>query len=77
MFTIISKPGCPACARAKAMLDARTLPYDEDVRDTEEKVLAFIEEGHRTFPRVFLDGTLIGGADDLALYLAKQVEEDF
>lgn len=75
-FLIISKPGCPACINAKAALTVRGIDYDEDVRDTPEGIQRFIAEGHRTFPRIFRFGELLGGNDDLQAYLNPRRADD-
>jgi len=59
MFT---KPGCGHCARAKAALDERGLPYDE-VQATPRNLRA--ASGRHETPQVFIDGQYVGGADDL------------
>lgn len=78
---IISKPGCPACVETKSALLIRGIEYEEDVRDTPEGFERFIAEGHRTFPRVFIDGELIGGNYELQQHLrnaqAAANDDDF
>ncbi len=64
-FKIISKPGCPACTRAKQALTVRGFAYEEDLRDTPEGIAAFVEAGFRTFPQVWHGEQHIGGADQL------------
>jgi glutaredoxin-like protein len=68
--TIFTKPGCAHCARAKARLRAEGKTFDEVVvgRDVTAKALYAIS-GARTVPQIFIDGTRIGGADDLEAYL--------
>lgn len=75
---IISKPGCPACVEAKAALMVRGLDFEEDVRDTQRGLDKFIAEGHRSFPRVFIDDKLIGGNFELQQWLKpKSDDNDF
>ncbi len=59
---------CPYCAKAKALLGAKGIEYDEvDVTDDEERATEMIERtGQRGVPQFFLDGKWIGGYDDLA-----------
>lgn len=71
---IISKPGCPACIAAKAALTVRGINFVEDVRETQAELDRFVAEGHRTFPRVFVDGKLIGGNAELQELLNKSDE---
>lgn len=69
--TILTKPGCPFCAKAKNLLDEKGLPYEElvmgkEVSFTSLKALS----GRETWPQVFIGGKHIGGSDDLAAYFA-------
>jgi glutaredoxin 3 len=69
-FMVITKPGCPFCDKAKAVLEEHGHAYEVDSRDTPESQAAFKAAGHKTYPRVFEDGVLIGGYDDLTDYLS-------
>jgi len=71
--SIITKPGCPFCARAKKMLDEHNMPYEEIVlgHDATLRSLRAIT-GSEMVPQVFINGDHIGGSDDLAKYFAKQ-----
>lgn len=69
---VFSKEGCPHCARAKALLTEKGLvfvdvPLNNVVRG---KVLGAVS-GKMTAPQVFINGALIGSADDLETYFAK------
>ena len=59
---------CPYCAKAKALLAAKDIEYDEvDVTHDEEAALAMIERtGQRGVPQFFIDGSWVGGYDNLA-----------
>jgi len=66
-ISMLTRPGCVHCARAKAMLDARGIAYEEiqlgrDATATSLRAIA----GATSVPQVFVDGLLIGGADQLA-----------
>jgi len=66
---IFSKPGCPHCARAKALLQDKGYRFDEislGKHITSSTVRAV--SGSGTWPQVFIGGKLIGGADDLEAY---------
>lgn len=76
-FMVITKPGCPFCDKAKALLSQKGLDYSEDVRDTPEAIETFKAKGYRTFPQVFEDARLIGGFDDLQLHFASLQDDDF
>lgn len=69
-ITVFSKPGCPHCARAKKILAEHGLGYEEIVlgRDATVRSLRAVS-GSQATPQVFVDGTLIGGADQLQEYL--------
>ena len=68
---VFSKPGCPFCEQAKALLagkgyDALEIPLDHKVRG---RVIGAVS-GKGTAPQVFINGKLIGGLDDLKAHLA-------
>ncbi len=64
--SILSRPGCPHCARARELLDARGMSYEEIElgRDATTVSLEAIS-GRATTPQVFIGGRHVGGADDL------------
>ena len=68
---IFTKPGCPHCARAKALLEANGVVYEE-VPLGKSVTFSTIRavSGRGTAPQVFIGGRHIGGAEDLAAYLA-------
>ena len=68
---LFTKKGCPFCAKAKEMLVDRGLSYEEITvgKDVSSKALK-AATGALTVPQVFIDGTLIGGSDDLEAYFA-------
>lgn len=66
--------GCPFCIRAKALLDRRGVPYDEifiprSDHDGRERLVA--QTGGYTFPQVIINGTVVGGWDDLSALDAR------
>ncbi|HJK95717.1 MAG TPA: glutathione peroxidase [Polyangiaceae bacterium LLY-WYZ-14_1] len=63
---LFTKPGCGHCARAKAALEERSLPYDE-VQATPRNLRAV--SGRHETPQVFIDGKYVGGADELVALL--------
>ena len=67
---IITKPGCPYCVKAKALLSDRGIQYEEIVlgKDATSVSVKAIS-GNATVPQVFFDGVNIGGSDDLQKYL--------
>ena len=59
---------CPFCVRAKRLLEARRIPYEEiDVESDDERRADLVRRtGRRTVPQIFIDGRSIGGYDELA-----------
>jgi glutaredoxin-like protein len=66
---MFSKPGCPFCARAKAVLKARGIAFTDISQDSKinTSVLRAVSGG-TTWPQVFEGGHLIGGADEVVAY---------
>jgi glutaredoxin-like protein len=63
---IFTREGCPHCARVRALLerygiDYVEFPLEEGVRGTVTRAVS----GRETVPVVFINGELIGGADEL------------
>ena len=69
--TVFSKPGCPHCTRAKKALSAKGLKYEEI--ELGQNGVSFSSlmavTGAGTTPQIFIDGRLVGTADDLEAYL--------
>lgn len=68
---VFSKPGCPHCARAKAVLKARGIVFTDISQD--HKITASVlraVSGQMTWPQVFVGGTLIGNADAVEAHFA-------
>lgn len=74
-WIIKSKPGCPYCDRAKALLEENGIVYQEQKHETLLEIVAFKEAGFKTFPQIFCDGSLIGGYTELVEHFAAH--EDF
>jgi len=73
-ITMFTKPGCSHCQRAKHALDQKGLTYEEIVLGAggvSYSSLAAVS-GAGTTPQVFIDGQLIGGADELDIFLEKK-----
>ena len=65
-ITVFSKPGCPHCARAKNLLESRGLDFEEIVLGSDATLVSLqAVSGRLTTPQIFVDGELIGGADEL------------
>jgi len=67
--SLITRKGCPHCTRAKELLKTKGLPYEEIElnQSVTSRSLTAMSGAHST-PQVFMDGKLIGGADDLEAY---------
>ena len=68
---VFSKEGCPFCAKAKQLLADNgyqyiDVPLEHKIRG---KVLGAVS-GTMTAPQVFINGKLIGGAEQVEQYLA-------
>ena len=71
--TFFSKPGCQHCARARKMLNDKGLRFEEIEIGSDGISYSSLQavSGQGTTPQVYVDGQHIGGADELALWLAK------
>jgi glutaredoxin-like protein len=68
MFT---KPNCPFCAKAKALLTEKGYDYEEVVLGKGVSLTSLTAiTGRETVPQVFIGGKLIGGSDELEAYFA-------
>ena len=66
--TIYTTQICPYCYRAKQLLQDKGVDYKEiDVTMDSAKRKEMVEKagGRRTVPQVFINGTHVGGCDDL------------
>lgn len=69
--TVITKPGCPFCARAKQLLIDKGIRYEEVIlgQDATSVSLKAIS-GQNTVPQVFIDGKHVGGSEQLEQFIA-------
>ncbi len=73
-ISMLTKPGCSHCARAKKLLHDKGMRFEEIVLGTKGisySSLAAIS-GKGTTPQVFIDGICVGGADELEAWCATQ-----
>ena len=66
---IYTKAFCPYCARAMKLLSSKDVAVEEtDIGMNTAKRGEMIERagGRTTVPQIFIDGTHVGGSDDLA-----------
>ena len=71
LVTIMTKPGCSHCQRARVALEEKGMAYEEIKLGQHSLSLSSLKavSGRNTTPQVFVDGDLIGGADELIEYL--------
>ena len=65
---IYSSPLCPYCSRAKKLLTSKGADFTEiDVLQQPQRKSEMMQRagGAHTVPQIFIDGTHIGGCDDL------------
>ncbi len=76
MYTIYTKPSCPACVQAKALLDSKGYAYVEMILDVGQEKAAdknyvTVDQlrekvpGAKTVPQILYNEELIGGLDSL------------
>jgi glutaredoxin 3 len=68
MITIYTKPYCPYCIRAVALLERKGVDFTEiEAGFDPEKKREMIERsgGRMTFPQIFIGQRHIGGCDDM------------
>ena len=73
--TVFSRSGCPFCAKAKGLLREAGMEFEElklnhDYTDRSLRAVA----NATTYPQVFVDGELIGGADALEQWLQSRLD---
>lgn len=69
---MFSRPGCPHCARAKAVLRENDIVFTDISED--QKITTSVLRGltgRLTWPQVFVGGRLVGGADDVQAWVAS------
>jgi glutaredoxin 3 len=65
---IYSSPFCGYCARAKRLLSSKGVSYveyDVDADPALRTKMVARANGRTTVPQIFIDGTHVGGCDDL------------
>lgn len=70
-ITVLSKPGCPFCAKAKTLLTDKGLAFEEVVVGEDISAIAFraLSTG-ATYPQIFIEGEHIGDSEALEKYLS-------
>jgi glutaredoxin 3 len=65
---IYVKMGCPYCIRAVRLLDSKGVDYEVvnvDFGGEKKKQMVQRANGRTTVPQIFIDGSHVGGCDDL------------
>lgn len=65
---IYTRDHCGYCARAKSLLDSKGVEYAEHnaTRTPEARQeMISLANGRNTFPQIFINGTHVGGCDDM------------
>ena len=65
---IYTKPGCPYCSSAMALLNQKGAEFTEIIASNDpEKKQEMIQRsgGRATFPQIFINGSHVGGCDDI------------
>jgi glutaredoxin 3 len=64
---VYTKPYCPYCDRAKALLEKKGVEFNEIVASHDPALRAEMNErsGRYTYPQIFIGDTHVGGCDDL------------
>lgn len=65
---LYTKPTCPFCNRAKALLDEKGLAYTDHDISNDPELRAKVSEsvgGYNTVPMIFIENEFIGGCSEL------------
>ena len=65
---LYTKPGCPYCYSAMALLKKKGVDYTEIVASNDparKQEMIQRSGGRMTFPQIFIDGKHVGGSDDI------------
>ncbi len=70
--TVFGKANCPHCTRAKKLLQAKGMSFEEiEISDSITSKTLQAVAGKTSTPQVFIGGKHIGGADELEAYFNK------
>ena len=67
-IVVYTKPGCPYCVAAKALLQKKGADFTDIVASNDPaKKQEMIQKsgGRMTFPQIFIGGKHVGGSDEL------------
>ncbi len=79
-YVLYGRDGCGYCVRAKALFESEGIPFEyKDVNEPgiKNEVLTLNPKA-TTLPQIFVNDTLIGGYDQLVIYIneGKHNEQD-
>lgn len=65
--TVYTKPGCPYCSRAMALLTSKGVKFHEIVASEDPAIRKEMNDrsGRNTFPQIFVGSVHVGGCDDI------------
>ncbi|GAA5103286.1 glutaredoxin 3 [Bartonella jaculi] len=65
-ITLYTRPNCPYCTKARALLDKKGVKYtDIDASTSLRQEMVQRANGRNTFPQIFIGDYHVGGCDDL------------
>lgn len=75
---VYSTSFCPYCVAAKNLLKSKQLEYSEILvdQDKEQRNLMMKKSGRTSVPQIFINGTHVGGFDDLNALARNNKLED-
>ena len=89
MYKVFTKPSCPYCVKAKALLDKLNIPFEEyklstsmsgsdgEYTVTIDQMFEMIGKQVRSMPQIMKDDTLIGGYTDLREHFINEGKINF
>ena len=64
--TVFTRPGCSFCAEAKSLLKEKGIVFEELVLNQDYSIKTLIAVSNKTtVPQIFMNGELVGGAEEL------------
>ena len=71
LVEVLSKPLCPYCDKAKALLTRMNIPFTSRTlgEDLTKEQLLEIAPAARTMPQIIINSEVIGGYDQLNTYI--------
>ncbi len=75
---VYSTQVCPYCVAAKNLLKSKNLDFKEIMvdKDPEQRAIMMEKSGRTSVPQIFINGTHVGGFDDLSAKVRNQELED-